>query len=336
MVVHGRSAAPKLGLVAILLFSFPSKGQLREATSGEGLARGLRKNVVRVCGSGFGFIVGERSGQLYIVTPNHVVEDCSGKPRAITLSFFSRPGESVAARVLTGNTHPDLAVLQAAAPPNFSWERNCEADIHKLIVSTGTDDLRGLRAWFVGRSADSKNIWFVPSNPGLINGGPNTEELIAVEITTVLPGTSGAPLITDSGIVGMIIQEENAGVARALSLDYIRRFFRERQLEWSLKAPADSSSIPEIAAVAASIIPRSGSRGEIPSVLIMSGTGFGSSGVKVFVNGKDVSKQITTIDKFGIQLRGLTRELNLVSGLNRVYVVVSGQQSNAYEFTQRF
>jgi hypothetical protein len=334
--VNHNMLKPKLALVAVFSFGLGAAAQSPLPGPGEDLAKGLRKNVVRVNNRGFGIIVGQKGDRLYIVTPNHVVPD--GKREAIDLSFFSRPGERVAATLLLDNArypNRDLAVLEAPLPANFSWERNCEADIHKLIAMTGTDDLRGIRAWFIGRQADSKNIWFVPSNPGLVNGGPNTEELIAVEIATAMGGTSGAPLVTDAGIIGMIVQDEGAGVVRALSFGFIKRLFRERQLEWSLKPTAGSASIPRISGVTAGVFP-SPPRGELTGLVSVGGVGFGSSGAKIFLNDRDVSQHITTLNDSSIVLRGLPKQLNLVSGQNRIYIMVGSNRSNTYEFTQRF
>ncbi len=69
------------------------------------------------------------------------------------------------------------------------------------------------KVWFIGRNKD----WYVPTDAaiGRINKPPLMGE-IYVDIYSVRPGTSGAPLITKKGIIGMIIQD--SGV-EAVALD---------------------------------------------------------------------------------------------------------------------
>ena len=109
--------------------------------SREDVVRNLRSNVVRIivhpgagalAREGFGFVVGEDEGQLYIVTADHVVrgdgpDDIDKKP---TVIFFQDQGKEYAGELL--GTHlprrqGDLAVLRIPSPPKFAWNRKAQA-----------------------------------------------------------------------------------------------------------------------------------------------------------------------------------------------------------------
>ena len=103
-----------------------------------------------------------------------------------------------------GTTHPatlleycwgdlDLAVLEVKKPPNYKWIR------HHFCY----EYLRDEKVWFIGRR---KRCW-VPSESatGTINKVTNRNNEITIDIHGVAPGTSGAPLLTKNGIIGMII-----------------------------------------------------------------------------------------------------------------------------------
>src|SRR6266404_3077594 len=81
---HSNLPVKLLLLLALSLARLNVSEALAQAKTGEELANDLRRNVVRVTSrwtngtsqrSGFGFLVGERNGLLYIVTADHVVRD---------------------------------------------------------------------------------------------------------------------------------------------------------------------------------------------------------------------------------------------------------------------
>ncbi|MFZ7124808.1 MAG: S1 family peptidase [Desulfobacterales bacterium] len=210
--------------------------------SGDRLALDLRGNVVRVTAAlddgsvrnGFGFIVGERRGTLYIVTANHVVR--SGLPGEDTLSvtvrFFDDPGRSHQGELLDTYLPPpqDLGVVRIRKPDGVSWEPKAAAAVEKEL-----EGIRGTEVWFVGRAGD----WYVPTLPGRVNSDrPDLNSILSIDINTVMPGTSGAPLIGSSGIIGMIIQDEAGGVARAVSIQAIRRAVEAWRFPWGLERVA--------------------------------------------------------------------------------------------------
>ena len=119
-------------LVVSLSIMVPSAIQAQQA-AGETLSLALRSNVVSIVAersdgiqNGFGFIVGERHGQVYIVTANHVVR--SSGPDAtsrIFIKYFHEQGKAYQATLLeTSHQAYDLAVLQARVPTGLAWQRN--------------------------------------------------------------------------------------------------------------------------------------------------------------------------------------------------------------------
>jgi hypothetical protein len=214
--------------------------------SGEAIALSLQSNIVRIVAhlgagaiarEGFGFVVGEDSGQLYIVTADHVVrgdgpDDIDKKP---TVIFFQDPGKEYAGELL--GTHlprgqGDLAVLRIQSPPRFVWNRKAQAlDSAK----------RGTEVWFIGKLG----AWYVPTRPGAVNE-VEPSGTIRVDGLPVSVGTSGAPLLSQSGILGMIVTDTGA-FSEATPLDVIRRAIEYWRYPWQLEAgpPKKQEERPE-------------------------------------------------------------------------------------------
>jgi hypothetical protein len=196
----------------------------------------LRENTVRIesTRSGFGFITGQRGGYLYIATARHLLlpSDLPGAvvPTTAKVSFFTEQGKSYEAEVL-GTHEGDLAVLRLRIPSGFEWIRQCLADSSKQN--------RGTSVWYIGRKGD----WFVPVRPGAIASPPSSAFSIEVDDLRVAPGTSGAPLVADTGIVGMILNDSE-DITTAISIDFIERAFRKWNHPWDLTASQSSASSP--------------------------------------------------------------------------------------------
>jgi hypothetical protein len=89
-----------------------------------------------------------------------------------------------------------------------------------------------------------KDEWYVPAQPGSIaSDQPSARSLIEVDGLAVAPGTSGAPLIADSGIVGMI-ESDSAYDTRALTVDFIKRAFLQWNYPWDLNEGHARTPIP--------------------------------------------------------------------------------------------
>ncbi|MCK4761287.1 MAG: PEGA domain-containing protein [Candidatus Aminicenantes bacterium] len=184
------------------------------------------KNVVQLSvtfsdgstGHGFGFVIGERGELLYVATAEHVVRKKKlpdvQKPD-IEARFYSDRGNPVKVKLLDLPTvDVDLALLEIPKPfPEYRWENNYFASPR-----------RNSAVWFIGRSQD----WWVPSDKeaGVIKD-VQILSIFPVRISSVLPGTSGAPLISGDGIIGMIIRDNGIGSADALGIETMRRIVKK-------------------------------------------------------------------------------------------------------------
>src|SRR5262249_61789882 len=96
------------------------------------MALALRQNVVRIetewKSDGFGFIVGERGGFLYIATANHVVRGTSPDQSGTSpfVSFFEDQTNHRAQLVPAGwgREEGDIAALRVPLPPGVTWRRD--------------------------------------------------------------------------------------------------------------------------------------------------------------------------------------------------------------------
>lgn len=222
-----------LSLALLLLFNaFDANKAGAQTILGEALANDLRRNVVRIVSrwpgglehSGFGFVVGERAGFIYIATADHVVRDYSQNQIASApgLFFFQDMGKEYRGDLLTTHlvqTLGDVAVIRTQPPPGFSWRRDALARVAPV---------RGADVWFVGLTG----TWFVPARSGAIsNIEPNNT--IRFEGLTIRLGTSGAPLIAQTGILGMIVTDADV-YGDATPIEVIERAFRDWQYPWQL------------------------------------------------------------------------------------------------------
>ncbi len=176
-------------------------------------AQELRRNVVALSAegqTGFGFITGERNGKLFIVTAAHVVEAALEADQNVNLKFF-QDYNTYEAKILRNYLDVDVALLEATKPTGFSWTSNC------LGVATTNSDVA-----FIGREED----WYIPTDRALGTIYSMQNNRIQADISSVMVGTSGAPLIAESGIVGMIIEADGIK-AIAVDLNQLRAVLSE-------------------------------------------------------------------------------------------------------------
>ena len=230
MILRCTSYAKVTVIVLVALVAM-TRSAVSLGQSSVSMAERLRQNTVRIHAGddGFGFIAGEGNGFLYIVTARHVLiggeQPDSPVPTKAVVSFYSDQGTTYNADIL-GTHEGDLAVLKLPTPAGFHWERTCLAGMDK--------SKRGSQVWFVGRRKE----WYVPAQPGSIaSDQPSAKSQIEIDGLSVSRGTSGAPVIADSGIVGMI-QSDSSDDTRALTIDFIQRAFHEWNYPWSLQPGA--------------------------------------------------------------------------------------------------
>ena len=214
----------------LLILKLPGGEVIAQPSTGDMLANDLRRNVVRVNSrwsdspmqNGFGFVVGERAGLLYIVTAYHVVRNQQNSTLgAPAIIFYQDQGKEYQGDLLTthlSQDEGDVAVIRVTPPPGFSWQ---PAALSGVTAERG-DDVR-----FIGVEGQ----WLVPAKPGAVNTvDPN--HAIRFEGLPIRTGTSGAPLVGNKGIVGMINTDDVFGFATPI--DVIERAIRGWNYPWQL------------------------------------------------------------------------------------------------------
>tara|TARA_R110002167_G_scaffold329754_4_gene536441 strand:- start:3431 stop:5089 length:1659 start_codon:yes stop_codon:yes gene_type:complete len=223
-------------LVFILFFS---SSKLYAEISLQQKAKTLRHNVVSVKAKmtntsqqGFAWVVGDSNNYLYLVTANHVVDGANpgAKLENITLQFFRDDNTEYSAEVVPGDSEGlDLAILKMKKPNRQPW-LYASADLAPLKAGT--------KVTYVGKNA----TWYVAKQAGRIKSinvdSDNEYDTLATNLELDV-GTSGAPLISANGIVGMVItnSSENVGV---ISLAKIKGILGSRGLPWGLIPAAKS------------------------------------------------------------------------------------------------
>ena len=210
---------------------------LRSWAVNEEKALALRQNVVKVWSgqgnteNGFGFIVSASAGSLYVITADHVASGTSAsQPDAeapsIYLAFYADPSNRYRAKILNHDKNHDLALLQVQIPPGLKWEKRC--------LSTTEDAKRSTPVWFIGRDGE----WFVPPLNGAIGSDrPTADSWLEAEMPGLRPGSSGSPLVSGTGIVGMV-DAGSGDDARVLAVEYIKKAVQDWGYPWDLTAGA--------------------------------------------------------------------------------------------------
>ena len=207
-------------LTLILLLYLPSLwGQVDRAES-------LQNNVMAITAQteqggreyGFGFVTGERNGKLFIATAAHVVEVVQEYGGTITIKFYN-DHNTYTGKLLRYNTQVDVALVEVDKPAGYSWIKDC------LGVATTGDQVG-----FVGR----ENTWYIPRGSALGTIFRIGNDLIGVDINSVRVGTSGAPLINSSGIIGLIIIDDGSR-AEAVRIEKVQDVLSEYAHFFSLE-----------------------------------------------------------------------------------------------------
>ena len=245
-----------LGISALIIIGVSAWLSQLEAQSskGDAVTEKFLPNVVQVqatfsdgaAQTGFGFVVGERDNILYVVTARHVVRSTTPDvtTQAVTAIFYDDAGRARPAEPLNVRLpETDLALLALPRPfAQYAWQaRFCDLQPQ-----------RGQEAWFIGRNGK----WDVPLRPGLIEKAPRSISggKFLVNLASVEPGTSGAPLITERGIAGMIIEDTYRDQTTVLGMQAIyEAVAAEWNYPWGLQeytADAEPSATPQVTATA--------------------------------------------------------------------------------------
>lgn len=211
----------RLLVACYTLFSaLPMMGQ--QKAPGRDLALSLLNNVAKINTTyenkeenGFGFVVGEIKGELYIITAYHVVSEFpsvdNAEPESIKLSYYG--DKSSLAKTLQVDRELDLALLVTPSPANYSWR--------KKWVDSGPR--RDDRVRFIGKEGE----WHVPTS--VEEGAVEKIErdfLISAKLD-VGRGSSGGPLLNDFGIIGVNIAQPGENLARSVKMEAVIDFVTE-------------------------------------------------------------------------------------------------------------
>ena len=214
-------------------------------STGRQLAEEMRSNVVTIVAerpdgprNGFGIIVGERDGHLLVVTANHVLRGNTRDdvPSRVGVRFFHQQDAEVDARLLGDSDAVfDLAVIEVPAPREVQWLRESLRSGDILQPSTPV--------WFVGR----ENTWYIPIDPGKVNTLLPAYRIL-VDGLNVQVGSSGAPLVSAEGLIGIMVIDEVSRASQVLSIEVVARTVRDVwKRPWDLKplvrAPASSPDV---------------------------------------------------------------------------------------------
>ena len=136
------------------------------------------------------------------------------------VAFFETPQRRHEAEFIEAYRDRDLAVLRVEVSGMVGWQRDWMAPPGTMAVSDPV--------WFIGRNDD----WYVPTGPsvGSVNRIRATS-IIDLDIISISPGTSGAPVVTGGGIVGMVIRDDkHDNTAEVLSIEFVKRAFDEWEI----------------------------------------------------------------------------------------------------------
>lgn len=242
---------PFVTLLTLLFASpLPAQNKLDQLTDS------LKQNVIAIKviftddseEKGFGFITGEQNGRLFLATAAHVVRgiDNDKTAKSIKVRFYNDFRWFDAAFIRHWDQE-DLALLEMAKPDFVHWKTKC---VDLMPISTH----RKVR--FIGLNDNEPN-WVDPGLDG--NIFQENEKEFSFAISTIRRGTSGAPLINEKGIVGLITKDDG-GLAKALKLAIIKTLFSNsnQYAYFGLQSLEENSSVPATAIIVDMIFVKGG------------------------------------------------------------------------------
>ncbi len=233
--IHHSAILTGLGLAGSVLLGLPSRATGEPERPGDKMVQALRANTVAIRAEweeddhrsdGFGFIVGVKGETTFVATANHVVRGYEGDRLAdkVTVRFFGSR-KTVEAKVLPQHdVARDVAVIRVTGLPQRPWFRSASG-----AYATAE---RGTQVWFIGRSG----TWYTPARPGTVNYLDPDLGLV-LEGLSVIVGTSGAPLISAEGIVGLMTTDAAGDLSRACPIRDVRKLLRSWKVPWQLVPP---------------------------------------------------------------------------------------------------
>jgi hypothetical protein len=197
-----------------------------------GLLEQLRDNVVSITvdftdGSsqdGFGFIIADNNNSFFIATCKHLIKKkkSTANWEKIVVKFRISELDGHTADLVYVDFKYDLAILKTKRVPNLALTKRC--------IGSDRDLKRAKEVWFIGKQGK----WHLSAYPGRISKVKYNKTVLLIEGFEIAPGTSGAPIICDEGIIGMIIDDSGTDV-EGLTTVLIRDIVVREGYAWSLE-----------------------------------------------------------------------------------------------------
>lgn len=126
------------------------------------------------------------------------------------------------AKIFKASQPFDVALLEIPKPKNgVSRNKNWVISKHD----------RGDEVWFIGKGRE----WFIPVRPGfIITAADGIDRKLTADLKDVQVGTSGAPLFTADGIIGMVIIDDQNQV-EAVDINAIKQLVIKWGVPWQLR-----------------------------------------------------------------------------------------------------
>jgi formylglycine-generating enzyme required for sulfatase activity len=223
-------------LILLLPLAYALRLPAQDATAL--MAEKLKTNVVAIRATfadggeekGFGFITGEEGGKLYLATAAHVVrgENLDKTAKTIKVKLFNDLRWFDATYVYHWD-EDDLAVLELTKPSVARWKTDF-ADFTPV-------KFKAVR--FIGLNGNEPS-WVFPGSGEIYE---LTDTKIQFAIGTIRPGTSGAPLLSEKGILGLITKDDS-GNSEAIKISRIKERFSNGGQYPYFKSPNNSKPNP--------------------------------------------------------------------------------------------
>lgn len=179
-------------------------------------AEALKPNVIGIKSTfangsqarGFGIIAGESQGRLFIATSSALSKEASSNKQATKIQVRTiNDIRWLEATFVYSWDSDNLSLLEIKKPEWLKWVPEC--------LSSQPAALQKVR--FVGKQTEEPG-WVYPGSGEIYEVVGNK---INFEISTLTPGSIGAPLVNEHGIVG-IITKDNSTLSSALSINRVK------------------------------------------------------------------------------------------------------------------
>lgn len=192
----------------------------------EPVTAALQQQVVRIRSdlgggqSGFGTIVGYKGSQLLIATSSHVVWENNVAASSIT-ARYAEPDPVDGTQMYQGTL---LVPVDVARDVAFIAIPSSAARLNGLTFISPHPIKPGDKVYYMGKGND----WFVPPEPGHVRAFSATPQLIEMGGMEFAGGSSGAPVFTSEGVIGMLKERTADAFGAGVSFLAVRTSFDEK------------------------------------------------------------------------------------------------------------